>query len=68
MDSCDESPGAQFPDTNPGEGVGTLKIRTSKGQNVESYFWMIRTSKVKRPECQKSLCRKERQKSEKLDF
>ncbi len=27
------------------EGVGTLKIRTSKGQNVESIFRMIRTSK-----------------------
>jgi hypothetical protein len=28
-----------------GEGVGTSKIRTSKGQNVESIFRMIRTSK-----------------------
>ncbi len=29
-----------------GEGVGTSKIRTSKGQNFESIFWMIRTSKI----------------------
>ena len=50
------------------EGVGMLKIRTSKGQNVESFFWMIRMSKVKGSECQKSLCQKERRKSEKLDF
>jgi hypothetical protein len=28
-----------------GEGVGTSKIRTSKGQNIESIFRMIRTSK-----------------------
>ena len=30
------------------EGVGTLKIRTSKGQNIKSFFRMIRTSKVKK--------------------
>ncbi len=30
------------------EGVGTSKIRTSKGQNIESFFRMIRTSKVKK--------------------
>jgi hypothetical protein len=50
------------------EGVGMLKIRTSKGQNVESFFWMIRMSKVKGSECQKSLCQKERRKSEKFNF
>jgi hypothetical protein len=32
------------------EGVGTSKIRMSRGQNVESIFWTIRTSKVKRSE------------------
>ncbi len=31
--------------SNVWEGVGTSKIRTSKGQNVESIFRMIRTSK-----------------------
>ncbi len=50
------------------EGVGTSKIRTLKGQNVESFFLVIRTSKVKRSEHQKSLRQKERQKSEKLDY
>jgi hypothetical protein len=50
------------------EGVGTSKIRMSRGQNVKSIFWTIRTSKVKRSERWKSLCQKERQKSEKLDF
>jgi hypothetical protein len=30
---------------NKWEGVGTSKIRTSKGQNIESIFWMIRTLK-----------------------
>ncbi len=44
------------------EGVGTSKIRTSNGQNIESIFRMIRTSKVKRPEHQKSECWKEHQK------
>jgi hypothetical protein len=29
------------------EGVGTSKIRTSKGQNVKSIFRMIRTSKIR---------------------
>jgi hypothetical protein len=53
------------------EGVGSLKIRTSKGQNVESIFRVIRTSKVKKirmlkvfSERHKSLRQKERQKSE----
>ena len=32
------------------DGVGTSKIRMSRGQNVESIFWTIRTSKVKRSE------------------
>ena len=53
------------------EGVGTLKIRTSKGQNIKSFFWVIITSKVKKirmsqvfSERQKSLHWKKRQKSE----
>ncbi len=56
-----------------GEGVGTSKITTSKGQNVESIFRMIRTSKVKKitmlkvwSERQKSLRQKECRKSEKV--
>ncbi len=35
------------------EGVGTSKITTSKGQNVESFFWLIRTLKVKKSERRK---------------
>jgi hypothetical protein len=42
------------------EGVGTSKIRTSKGQDIESIFRMIRTSKVKKIRTLKvfSECRK----------
>jgi len=29
------------------EGVGTSKIRTSKGQNVESFFWWSELRKSK---------------------
>ncbi len=54
------------------EGVGTSKITSSKGQNIESLINLIRTSKVKKirtskvfSECRKSLRRKERRK---LDF
>ena len=35
------------------EGVGTSKITSSKGQNIESLINLIRTSKVKRSERQK---------------
>jgi hypothetical protein len=31
-----------------GEGVRMSKIGTSKGQNIESFFRIIRTSKVKK--------------------
>jgi len=37
-----------LPQYSKGEGVRTSKITTSKGQNVESFFRMIRTSRVKR--------------------
>ena len=36
-----------------GEGVGTLKITSSKDQNIESLINLIRTSKVKRSERRK---------------
>ena len=56
---------------NYGEGVGTSKIRTTKGQNVKSIFRMIRISKVKKirtskvfSERRKSLHQKVRRKSE----
>jgi hypothetical protein len=34
------------------QGVGMLKIRTSKGQNIESFFRMIRTLKNQNVESQ----------------
>ncbi len=51
---CPPPPPSPPPPCVHQEGVGTSKIRTSKGQNVKSIFWMIRTSKVKRSERQKS--------------
>jgi len=54
-----------FPHRKFCEGVGTSKIRTSKGQNVESFF--KDDQNVERSERQKSECQKERQKS-KNDF
>ncbi len=39
---------------NNREGVGTSKITSSKGQNIESLINLIRTSKVKRSERRKS--------------
>ncbi len=42
-----------FP-SNKGEGVGTSKITSSKGQNIESLINLIRMSKVKRSERRKS--------------
>jgi hypothetical protein len=39
------------------EGVGTLKITSSKGQNVKSFF--KEDQNVERSERQKSECRKE---------
>ena len=47
------------------EGVGTSTIRTSKGQNVESFF--LNDQNVERSERRKSERRKERRKS-KNDF
>jgi hypothetical protein len=40
-----------------GEGVGTLKITTSKGQNVESFFRMIRFVKSQKDQNVESLFR-----------
>jgi hypothetical protein len=37
-----------LPQYSKGEGVGTSKITTLKGQNVKIFFRMIRTSKFKR--------------------
>ena len=48
------------------EGVGTSKIRTSKGQNVKSFF--KDDQNVERSERQKSEHQKERQKSILSDF
>jgi hypothetical protein len=49
-------------------GGRNIKNQNVEGSECRKFFWMVRTSKVIRSECQKSLCQKERQKSEKLDF
>jgi hypothetical protein len=49
-------------------GGSNIKDQNAKGSEFQRFFRVIRTSKLKRSECQKSLCRKEHWKSEKLDF